>query len=203
MPTLGATVAGSRLHFLIQERDPTASRTRPRSHSREIRASLATSGSRSRWTSNERPLLSDRLPPRSCIRGRQRPRSGCCLRCNSGAPGGHVPHPRSAPPSCTQASGAEFRRETLAPDEATVVRAAPELAALRGRAGVSPNHIRDLASPTTYRAMKAPSERRERRSSVRSTIARIVSEPCSKARTTGARAPVPPLDLSESLGHAH
>jgi hypothetical protein len=34
-----------------------------------------------------------------------------------GRAGGHLPYPRRAPPLCTQASVAELRCQTLAPDE--------------------------------------------------------------------------------------
>src|SRR5215204_3603603 len=42
-----------------------------------------------------------------------------------GSAGGDRPYPRRATPSCTQASVAEFRRETLAPDEQQASRRAP------------------------------------------------------------------------------
>jgi hypothetical protein len=81
--------------------------------------------------------------------------------------GGHLPHPRRAPPSCTQASVAEFRRETLAPDDqeepgppADTRPLSPAIAIVRLISGgalhgsVSGTHRQECLNPTGIRAYR-------------------------------------------------
>ena len=91
---------------------------------RQAASARAPLSPRSRWTTSRRPAAAQSPQPRFCIVERQQSRSRYRVPCNSRAPAVIFCTRGALLLSCTQASVAEFRRQTLAPDDVRVPRRA-------------------------------------------------------------------------------
>jgi hypothetical protein len=113
-----------------------------------MRARPARAGPRPPWSRTRRPPARDRLPPRSCIDGKAAALPSLSRSMQLRRPGGHLPHPRCAPPFVhaserrrVQASDARAGRRAGASADADVA------SADRAQCGSEVAETRALARP--------------------------------------------------------